>query len=133
MKTATMTAPAATADARTSMHVYDMPSSGDDDDFDDIINDGYRDDDGRPHDETCEYAFAECPQRARFWLKNLQERQDGTYKEIKQFYCPRHFALRLHEIIDANATSHLYESLGTPAQRRDLMHLFYESWGRTGI
>lgn len=96
------------------------------DEFDDIIHwDYFEQDDGEPHDEGCQFYIGECDQIARFWLTTSNNKN-------KQFYCPKHFALILHDIIDAVAHSAYFAELQTPAQRRNMIHTFLVEHGRTG-
>ncbi|KAB8287106.1 hypothetical protein DSM100688_1881 [Bifidobacterium ramosum] len=97
------------------------------DDFDDIIHGGYFDeDDDGPHDEFCQFYIGECDQIARFWLVTSRNGE-------KRFYCPKHFALILHDIVDAMAHSTYFAAQQTPAQRRDVFHTFLIEWGRFGF
>ncbi|KAB7790036.1 hypothetical protein [Bifidobacterium leontopitheci] len=122
-----VTLSAATATRTATTLSIDSCSQTDDDGFDDIIRGGYFDDDGDgPHDENCQFYIGECDELARFWVI-------GSKSKDKQFYCPKHFAMLLHDIVDAMAHNPAFAELKTPAQRRNMLHTFFLEWGRTGF
>lgn len=123
----TMTVPTV-ADPTSLTHV--MTRQEVDDEFDDIIGNGfYDDDDDRgPGDESCGFYVGECDEMAKFWLKVQDEESEDGYRKF--YFCPRHFALRLHLIIDAVRRNVFFDEQTTPAQIRDVMHSYFLGWGR---
>lgn len=98
------------------------------DEFDDIINNGFfGDDDGGDGDESCQFHIGECDETAKFWL-SLTDQDTG--ESVKYFFCPRHFALRLHLIIDAVRRNVFFDEQTTPAQVRSVVHSYFSGWGR---
>lgn len=123
----TMTAmPATTAPAALTM----VTTPQTDDEFDDIIiNGGFFDDDDRGGgDESCGFYIGECDEMAKFWLKVPDEESEDGYRKL--YFCPRHFALRLHLIIDAVHRNVFFDEQTTPAQIRDVMYSYFLGWGR---
>ena len=117
--------PATAVRVRTTLSDEATPQECDDE-FYDIIHGGYfGDDDGRPHDEGCEFYIGECDELARFWV--LTSRSDE-----KRYYCPKHFALLLHDIIDALSCAESFADVNEIAPRREVVHTFIIEWGRTG-
>lgn len=103
-----------------------------DDSFDDIIRDGFFDDDDRGGGgESCCFPIGECDQTPKYWLAIADRgKPDGRYK---LYFCPRHFALRLHLILDATSRNVYFDEQSTPAQVRGVFHSYFLAWGRIGM
>ncbi|KFI93316.1 hypothetical protein BISA_1402 [Bifidobacterium saguini DSM 23967] len=123
------TAPMATPIAATTAMTITMTQEEFDDSFDDIIHGGFFDDDDHGGgNESCFFPLGECDQTAKFWLAIASESDpDGQYKF---FLCPRHFALRLHLILDATRRNVYFDELNTPAQIREVFQSYFLDWGR---
>ncbi|PLS25157.1 hypothetical protein BLI708_11145 [Bifidobacterium imperatoris] len=126
------TAPMATPIATNTAMSITMTQEEFDDSFDDIIHGGFFDDDDHGGgNEGCFFPLGECDQTAKFWLTIASASDpDGQYKF---FFCPRHFALRLHLILDATRRNVYFDELNTPAQIRAVFQSYFLDWGRIGL
>ena len=46
--------------------------------------------------ENCDYEYDDCPNKVEYWVSPAAPDSDGGLKP--RYYCPKHFALRLHSI-----------------------------------
>ena len=130
MKTAPQTQQTTVSEADTAASAV-MTQEEFDDSFDDIIHGGFEEDDGHRGGETCWPPIGECDQTPKFWLALPDDtKPDGR---IKQFFCPRHFALRLHLILDATRRNVFFDEQATPAQIREVFQSYFLDWGRIGL
>lgn len=108
------------------IHIEEMPPKGDDItiDFPPLFDDDDRHDGG----ENCDFALWDCPADPKYWISvSEKDKPDGTHK---RFYCPRHFALRLHNIIDEVTHNTWFDEQPNPASRRAALQTYFLDWGR---
>ena len=131
MKTIPQTQQTTASEADTAASAV-MTQKEFDDSFDDIIHGGFEeDDDHGGGDEDCCPPIGECDQTPKFWLAMPDDtKPDGR---IKRFFCPRHFALRLHLILDATRRNVFFDEQATPAQIREVFQSYFLDWGRIGL
>lgn len=130
MKTAPQTQQTTASEADTAASAV-MTQEEFDDSFDDIIHGGFEEDDDHGGGETCCPPIGECDQTPKFWLALPDDtKPDGR---IKRFFCPRHFALRLHLILDATRRNVFFDEQATPAQIREVFQSYFLDWGRVGL
>lgn len=108
------------------IHIEEMPPKGDDItiDFPPLFDDDDRHDGG----ENCDFALWDCPADPKYWISvSEKDKPDGAHK---RFYCPRHFALRLHNIIDEVTHNTWFDEQPNPASRRAAFQTYFLDWGR---
>lgn len=99
--------------------------------FDDIINHGYRDDDdGGGGREGCCFHIGECYEDAKFWIAVTDNKAENGRRKV--FFCPRHFALYLHLVIEALRRNVYFDELTTTSQIREVVHSYFLEWDRIG-
>ncbi|PAU67382.1 hypothetical protein [Bifidobacterium criceti] len=100
----------------------DNTQTQDDGDFIDTIGPLFDNDDG-PHDESCNYLYGTCDDVATFSITNIDF--DGMANT--RFYCPKHFLLCLHFIIDATTSDNWFSQLDTQEERAAAFRTYYAS------
>lgn len=102
------------------------------DKFDDIIHGGVPSEDDRGRgEESCFFHIGECDKSAKFWLSVADENEESG--QSKYYFCPRHFALRLHLIIEAIHRNVYFDEQSNPSQIRGVLQSYILSWGRIGL
>ncbi|MEF2735622.1 MAG: hypothetical protein U0N15_00095 [Bifidobacterium choerinum] len=106
----------------TCTHVAASKDScaGNDGDFIDVIASIFDDDDGSG-DESCNYLYGMCEDAAKFSL--IAGDSDGT--TYARRYCPKHFLLQLHFIIDATTSDNWFRQFETEAERNSAFLTYY--------
>lgn len=107
-----------------------------DDAFKEIIDHGFPpdmfdDDDNGGHDENCWFYVGECDEIAKFWIASSDDSNPTGRRKV--YLCPKHFALRLHNIIDTVTRSSWFDEQHTPSQRRAAFQTYFLEWGRIGL
>lgn len=85
-----------------------------------------------PHgdDENCDYEYDDCPNKVEYWVSPAASDGDGGLKP--RYYCPKHFALQLHSIIDDMRSDQWISGQENQAKRRDAIHSYFIRWGHIG-
>lgn len=95
----------------------------DKDDFAGIIDTFFDNGDG-PHDECCHYLYGTCEQIASFSISTYDDRTGATYVH---FYCPKHFLLEMHCVIDTVTTDLWFSKLPSQHQRQSMFATYFSS------
>lgn len=81
-------------------------------------------------DESCDYEYDDCPNKVEYWVSPW--RLEGNDKWNRRYYCPKHFALRLHSIINDMHSDQWISGQENRAKRREAIHTYFFKWGRIG-
>lgn len=77
--------------------------------------------------ENCGFNLHECNADAKYWISSRDaDSPDGIHKT---FFCPRHFALRLHNIINEVTHNKWFAEQKTVSQRRAAFQTYFIDWG----
>lgn len=108
-----------TKTAKDTMTTLETIASTDFTVFDDIF-DGFvplgDEDDRGGGDESCDSLYEECDQSAKYYIMyaDPRGRQDNYHK---LYFCPRHYAQRLHFILDSMRTNNDMKDLDDEGTR----------------
>jgi hypothetical protein len=98
---------------------------------DDIIDEPphfFDDDNGGGGDgESCDFRLYECDADAKYWISARDANSPDGIR--KTYYCPRHFALRLHNIINEVTHNTWFAEQKTVSQRRSAFQTYFVDWG----
>lgn len=108
------------SNTRKSVVASDDSCASNDGDFIDVIGSIFDDDDGSG-DESCNYLYGLCENAAKFSLTASDA--DGT--TYTRRYCPKHFLLQLHFIIDATTSDNWFGQFETEAERNSAFLTYY--------
>mgnify|MGYP006960463761 FL=1 len=117
-----------------------LSDSGSEDSWDDAGSDsghgngGRNDRDGdcqRPHEESCDFEFGECANRAEYAVGYATDNGRGD-REVMHYYCKKHYLLKLHWIIDSMETNACMADQRTERKIRQAIRAYISSFGRYG-